>query len=107
MARGSVTRRSDGWCIRLDVGVDPETGKRRQVSRQGFRTKREAQAVLNDLLLERGTIPSASVLCSGPVGRRLLANVVCARSGAGSLSHGCSDTTGRPSQRSIVWNVGR
>jgi hypothetical protein len=35
MARGSVTRRSDGWCIRLDVGVDPETGKRRQVSRQG------------------------------------------------------------------------
>lgn len=63
MARGSVTRRSDGWCIRLDVGVDPETGKRRQVSRQGFRTKREAQAVLNDLLLERelGRRPDLSV----------------------------------------------
>ena len=63
MARGSVTRRSDGWCIRLDVGVDPGTGKRRQVSRQGFRTKREAQAVLNDLLLERELVrrPEASV----------------------------------------------
>jgi hypothetical protein len=47
-----VTRRSGGWCIRLDVDVDPETGKRRQVSRQGFRTEREAQAVSNDLLVE-------------------------------------------------------
>ncbi len=59
MARGSVTRRSDGWCIRLDVGVDLETGKRRQVSRQGFRTKREAQAVLNDLLLQRELVATA------------------------------------------------
>jgi integrase len=66
MARGSVTRRSDGWCIRLDVGVDPETGKRRQVSRQGFRTKREAQAVLNDLLLEREFVRRPDVSVFGP-----------------------------------------
>jgi len=66
MARGSVTRRSDGWCIRLDVGVDPETGKRRQVSRQGFRTKREAQAVLNDLLLERELVRRPVVSVFGP-----------------------------------------
>ncbi len=66
MARGSVTRRSDGWCIRLDVGVDPETGKRRQVSRQGFRTKREAQAVLNDLLLEREAVRRPEVSVFGP-----------------------------------------
>lgn len=66
MARGSVTRRSDGWCIRLDVGVDPETGKRRQVSRQGFRTKREAQAVLNDLLLERELVRRPEVSVFGP-----------------------------------------
>jgi hypothetical protein len=59
-------RRSDGWCIRLDVGVDPETGKRRQVSRQGFRTKREAQAVLNDLLLEREAVRRPEVSVFGP-----------------------------------------
>lgn len=61
-----MTRRSDGWCIRLDVGVDPETGKRRQVSRQGFRTKREAQAVLNDLLLERELVRRPEVSVFGP-----------------------------------------
>jgi integrase len=66
MARGSVTRRSDGWCIRLDVGADPATGKRRQVSRQGFRTKREAQAVLNDLMLERELVRQPDVSVFGP-----------------------------------------
>ena len=66
MARGSVTRRSDGWCIRLDVGADPVTGKRRQVSRQGFRTKREAQAVLSELLLEREAVRRPDVSVFGP-----------------------------------------
>jgi hypothetical protein len=66
MALGSVTRRSGGWCIRLDVGVDPETGKRRQVSRQGFHTKREAQAVLNDLLLEHQLVREPDVSMFGP-----------------------------------------
>lgn len=66
MGRGSVRRRGSGWCIRLDVGVDPETGKRRQVSRQGFRTKREAQAVLNDLLLEHAAVRRPDVSVFGP-----------------------------------------
>jgi integrase len=66
MARGSVTRRSDGWCIRLDVGADPVTGKRRQVSRQGFRTKREAQAALSELLLEREAVRRPDVSVFGP-----------------------------------------
>jgi integrase len=61
-----VRRRSDGWCIRLDVGVDLKTGKRRQVSRQGFRTKREAQAVLNDLLLQRELVRQPDVSVFGP-----------------------------------------
>jgi hypothetical protein len=63
---GSVTRRNDGWCIRLDVGVDPATGKRRQVSRQGYRTKRGAKAVLDDLLLERGLVRRPEVSVFGP-----------------------------------------
>jgi len=38
-----VRRRDNGWGYRVDPGPDPATGKRRQVSKQGFRTKREAE----------------------------------------------------------------
>lgn len=50
MARGSVFRRNGGYGARVDLGPDPSTGKRRQLSRQGFRTKREAEAALDELL---------------------------------------------------------
>jgi integrase len=52
MARGSVSRRSGGWCFRLDAGVDPVTGRRHQASRQGFATKRDAVAALNIALTD-------------------------------------------------------
>ena len=52
MARGSVSRRSGGWCFRLDAGVQPATGRRRQISRQGFATKRDAVAALNEALTD-------------------------------------------------------
>ncbi len=61
-----MTRRNGGWCIRIDASVDPDTGKRRQVSRQGFRTKREAEAVLNDLLLEHEATRRPDVSVFGP-----------------------------------------
>ena len=58
IARGSVSRRSGGWCFRLDAGVDPVTGHRRQISRQGFATKREAVAALTNVLTDvRATTP--------------------------------------------------
>ena len=61
MARGSVSRRSGGWCFRLDAGVDAVTGHRRQTSRQGFATKREAVAALNTALTEvSATTPEAT-----------------------------------------------
>ena len=50
MARGSVGKRASGWAFRVDVGQDPATGKRRQHQRQGFRTKREAEVALEDVL---------------------------------------------------------
>ncbi len=50
MARGSVIRRNNGYGFRADLGPDPGTGQRRQVSRQGFRTKREAESALDELL---------------------------------------------------------
>jgi hypothetical protein len=49
MAAGSVFRRSGGWAFRVDAGFHPETGKRRQVLRQGFPTKKAAQLALNNL----------------------------------------------------------
>ncbi len=50
MARGSLTRRHGGYAIRVDLGPDPATGKRRQHYKQGYPTKREAEAALDEVL---------------------------------------------------------
>lgn len=50
MARGTIVRRSGGYAFRADGSPDPATGKRRQILRQGFRTKREAEAALEEFL---------------------------------------------------------
>lgn len=74
MARGSVFKRCqcrDGqgrqvkgcrkdhgsWGFKIDAGDDPVTGRRKQVTRGGYRTKPEAQAAMTQLLndLDRGT----------------------------------------------------
>lgn len=49
MARGSVFKRHGGWGFKVEAGLDPETGKRRQIKRQGFRTKREAETALSEV----------------------------------------------------------
>lgn len=46
MARGSVFKRSGGWAFKVDTGFHPESGKRRQTLKQGFRTKRQAENAL-------------------------------------------------------------
>ncbi|WP_424342785.1 Arm DNA-binding domain-containing protein, partial [Ilumatobacter sp.] len=43
MARGSVYKRHGGWAYKIDTGFNPETDKRRQATKQGFRTKKEAE----------------------------------------------------------------
>jgi hypothetical protein len=45
--RGGTRKRGDTWTWFFDA-VDPVTGKRRQRSKGGFRTKREAQAALSE-----------------------------------------------------------
>lgn len=45
-------RRSGGWAFRVDVAPDPESGRRRQVSRQGFRTKGQAIAAMRTVQSE-------------------------------------------------------
>lgn len=44
-------KKGRGWAFRVDIGPDPSTGKRRQVLRQGFRTKSEAAAAQAELLV--------------------------------------------------------
>jgi integrase len=47
--RGSIRRRGSSYTWYLDV-PDPATGKRRQRSKGGFRTKKECQAALTEAL---------------------------------------------------------
>ena len=57
--RGSVYKRGSTWTWHVDVGVDLVTGRRRQQTKGGFKTKRECQAALNeryDLKLWIGTL---------------------------------------------------
>ncbi len=55
--RGSVVKRGKTYSVVLDVGRDPQTGKRRQKWHSGYRTKREAEAALAELVgnVNRGT----------------------------------------------------
>ncbi len=64
MARGSIIRRNGRYGYRIDLGADPSTGKRRQSSKQGFRTKREAERALDTQLasLETGTVVGRSAV---------------------------------------------
>ena len=51
-------RKSHGsWSFTVDAGTDPRTGKRRQITRSGFKTKAEAEDALTDELakLNAGT----------------------------------------------------
>lgn len=65
--RGHVRKRGNTWCVVMDVGRDPETGKRRQTWRSGFRTRKEAERGLTELLsrLGRGVYVEASRATTG------------------------------------------
>ena len=63
MARGSVAKRNGSWGFRVDAGLDPETGSRRQIRRQGFPTKRQAEAALAEL--QKTVNDGAVVLATG------------------------------------------
>jgi integrase len=62
MARGSIFKKDDRWAFRVDAGISPETGKRRQMLRQGFKTKREAETALAaaQQSVEQGSVVSKS-----------------------------------------------
>lgn len=62
MARGSVYRKGGGWAFRVDAGFQPGTGKRRQMLKQGFRTKKDAENALGEAARDasRGSVVSKS-----------------------------------------------
>jgi integrase len=64
--RGGTRKRGTTWTWYLGV-VDPATGRRRQLSKGGFHTKREAQAALNEAVaaLRSGTFVEPSRLTLG------------------------------------------
>jgi hypothetical protein len=49
--RGSIRKRGSTYTYILDMPPDPVTGKRRQKTKGGFRTKRECQAALNEAIM--------------------------------------------------------
>ena len=48
--RGSVVKKGDRWYVKIELDVDPGTGRRRQKWHSGFTTPREAERARVDLL---------------------------------------------------------
>ena len=63
VTRGSIFKTDERWAFRVDAGVNPETGKRRQMLRQGFGTKREAEKALAaaQQSVEHGSVSKSSM----------------------------------------------
>ncbi len=55
--KGYVRKRGNKYSFTVDIGKDPRTGKRKQKTVSGFKTKKEAQAALAELVtsVEKGT----------------------------------------------------
>lgn len=55
--KGYVRKRGKVYAYTVDIGKDPITGKRKQKSKSGFKTKKEAQSALAELIasVEKGT----------------------------------------------------
>ena len=60
--RGHVRRRGDTWTAYYDRPRDPATGRRRKTSKGGFRTRKDAERWLNELLgkIDKGSFVEPS-----------------------------------------------
>lgn len=50
--KGYVRKRGNKWSFTVDVGRNPMTGKRKQKTKSGFNTKKEATSALNEFIYE-------------------------------------------------------
>ena len=46
----SIKKNGNKWSFRIDIGKDPQTGKRKQKFQGGFKTKKEAEYAKAELL---------------------------------------------------------
>jgi hypothetical protein len=58
--RGSIKKRGSTYTYVIDIGPDPLTGKRRQRTKGGFRTRKSASRPSTMSLRLRGPAPSSS-----------------------------------------------
>jgi len=56
--KGHFRKRGSTWSFAVSLGTDPETGKRRQITRSGFKTKKEAEVACAEMIaqFERGEL---------------------------------------------------
>ncbi|MBS4173518.1 site-specific integrase [Bacillus sp. FJAT-49736] len=50
--RGYVRKRGNKWSYTVDIGKDPITGKRKQKTKSGFKTEKEAESALTEIIYE-------------------------------------------------------
>lgn len=50
--RGHVRKHGTGWQYTVNLETDPATGKRRQKSKGGFKTKKECEQAMNELMAQ-------------------------------------------------------
>lgn len=50
--KGYIRKRGKTYSYTVDIGRDPLTGKRKQRTKSGFKTKKEAESALNELIYE-------------------------------------------------------
>ncbi|HEX6578675.1 MAG TPA: Arm DNA-binding domain-containing protein [Jiangellaceae bacterium] len=48
--RGSVVKRGNGYSVVVELDRDPATGKRRQKWHSGYRTRRDAERALSEIV---------------------------------------------------------
>lgn len=65
--RGRVHKRGSRWAYVVDAGIDPVSGKRRQRTKSGFATKKEAESALREMIgtVEAGTYVSTTGVTVG------------------------------------------
>ncbi len=61
--RGHVHRRGKTWAYVVDVGRDPATGRRRQQTKSGFRTKKAAEEALSAMI---GSVADGTYVAPDP-----------------------------------------
>lgn len=48
--KGHFRKRGSTWSFAISLGTDPDTGKRRQITRSGFKTKKEAEKACAEMI---------------------------------------------------------